>query len=589
MKQTTFFLIALLWSSLSLAAPINLPKDASGWTIFTPSDDSRICYVSAADSDGTGTAHDDDDAVVGADPFNPTGDVDEFPTFAAAYAATRSDYPDWILLKRGETWTANWGQIQRSGRGATEPFLIGAYGASGTSPVVQTGADEAWSIADDRSYFAIAGIDFYAHLRDPGNGGSITDALGDGGFDIYMGTGESTSGLLIEGCKFRYYESNRIQNDGISITDVRFYRCLFLDNYEDSSDHSQGLYSRLTTNLIIQECVFAHNGWYQASALGDDADADGQATQYNHNIYFASPTSGLQIKDSVFLDPSASSIKITAEYDVAGLLVQNNLLLGGDYGISMCANYEANTERIISPTITNNVLTQVGRLNATNQEVMTGLYLGGLSGGTVGGNLIINHENTGTTAAMGVSFFDGVFNATISGNIIYNIYSGIGITIGTSATDSTGMVISGNDIQMPANGDYTVWGRYALAGDFTFTGDTYYSNLSDGGRFAYNNVAVSDTAWISSTSDDYAWEEKTYPAPTRDVDTYMASIGETGTIDAFIAAQRAQDRYNWDSRLEADTVNDWIRAGFGINTPPGRSVGTGPAATVGTGPGFTLQ
>jgi len=104
---------------------------------------------------------------------------------------------------------------------------------------------------------------------------------------------------------------------------------------------------------------------------------------------------------------------------------------------------------------------------------------------------------------------------------------------------------------------------YAGAGQWTFSGNTYQTTESDGSRFYYNISNVSDATWVSTTSDDYgSLQIKSYPDSTKDVDTYNASIGGTGTVAAFIIAVRTQSYLNWDTRYEADRVNDWIRDGF---------------------------
>lgn len=47
-----FFISISLAPSVSFSTEINLPRDTTGWTIFTPSSDSRIMYV-AVDGDDT--------------------------------------------------------------------------------------------------------------------------------------------------------------------------------------------------------------------------------------------------------------------------------------------------------------------------------------------------------------------------------------------------------------------------------------------------------------------------------------------------------------------------------------------------------
>ena len=67
----------------------------------------------------------------------------------------------------------------------------------------------------------------------------------------------------------------------------------------------------------------------------------------------------------------------------------------------------------------------------------------------------------------------------------------------------------------------------------------------------------------------YAWGEDPntegdFPDPERDLESYLSSIGETATLEAFLAEARKQSRANWRPELTAQAVNDYIREGFGV-------------------------
>src|SRR6516164_3717349 len=130
------FLAALISLSclLGVATPTStwaqtasgLPLDANGWTIFTPSSDTRIIYV----SDSTGN---DSTGVIG-DSTHP------YKTLAQGMSLLRNGYPDWLLLKKGDTWTNQaLSNINVSGRSATEPMLFSSYG-TGAQPLIQVSA-----------------------------------------------------------------------------------------------------------------------------------------------------------------------------------------------------------------------------------------------------------------------------------------------------------------------------------------------------------------------------------------------------------------------------------------------------------------
>ena len=98
-----------------------LPVDANGWTIFTPSPDTRIIYVSNSS---------------GSDSAGVVGDVNHpYKTIAKGLSLLRQGYPDWLLLKKGDTWIES-NQLKKSGRSATEPMLISSYG-TGARPLIK--------------------------------------------------------------------------------------------------------------------------------------------------------------------------------------------------------------------------------------------------------------------------------------------------------------------------------------------------------------------------------------------------------------------------------------------------------------------
>src|SRR5687767_1931627 len=103
-----------LLENLESRLMMSVTQDAAGWTVVTPSADSRIVHVSSS------TGSDTNDGSVNA----------PVKTLAKAMTLMRANMPDHLLLKRGDTWTEeNFMEWGKGGRSATEPMLIGAYGA----------------------------------------------------------------------------------------------------------------------------------------------------------------------------------------------------------------------------------------------------------------------------------------------------------------------------------------------------------------------------------------------------------------------------------------------------------------------------
>jgi hypothetical protein len=129
-----------------VAAPVPaqnvLPRDPGGWTVFAPSTDTRIHYVSSTEGDdGTATWYGPASPEVGADPFAPTGVVRPYRTVAAASNAARDGYPDWVLLKRGDTWYET--LRLRNGRADAEPSVVCSYGPGCERPTLKTDSSTA--------------------------------------------------------------------------------------------------------------------------------------------------------------------------------------------------------------------------------------------------------------------------------------------------------------------------------------------------------------------------------------------------------------------------------------------------------------
>src|SRR5262249_55910785 len=100
--------------------------DENGWTVFSPSADTRIVYVSSSTGKDTNTG------------LSPNAPV---KTIAKALSRVRHGRPDWLLLKRGDVWTNEvFGYPKLAGRSASEPMLISSYG-SGARPLLKTGSD----------------------------------------------------------------------------------------------------------------------------------------------------------------------------------------------------------------------------------------------------------------------------------------------------------------------------------------------------------------------------------------------------------------------------------------------------------------
>ncbi|MEF3691949.1 MAG: hypothetical protein V3574_02765 [Candidatus Moraniibacteriota bacterium] len=99
-----------------------------------------------------------------------------------------------------------------------------------------------------------------------------------------------------------------------------------------------------------------------------------------------------------------------------------------------------------------------------------------------------------------------------------------------------------------------------------------FSNLENNKYYALNSMTFREAG---NTYDQNGWQSNFEPTANfnkrlmtdddRTVEKYMNSIGESGTLNNFIDFALAQDRYDWDTRIWASVINDYIRFGFDMS------------------------
>ena len=532
------------------AGYINLPRDGEGWTVFTPSSDSRIIYVAADGDNTTGKVYSKESPEIGNDPFNPVGPIKPFKGTWHAYQQTRDNMPDWVLYKRGDSFTEAIQYFHRSGRSAKEPYLIGAYGSSGPPPIMKIG-DGAFGMktGPTRSWLAISGIDFYAYTRDPASPDYVP-GHSNTGVSLYADGNNPQEGFLFEGCKFRMtamgMEATILNGGGITVR-----RCSFIDNYPKEA-HAMGFIADNVDGLILEENIFDKGGWYSQAGSG----GIGQATMYNHNTYVGR-VKNTAFRNNIFMRPASMNNKFTSDYGAASTVnvtVSNNLYVDGEIGIDMGGNDFA-PYRFKGILIEGNVITNMNMSRPTNRDIAYGIQVSDWDGGIVKNNLILHSNAAGTYA-----FLPGYTsrNVTITDNIVYDLKQ-VNAIFQTGSTTSTGMVFSENKIQQIELIGPIMNLKSAVVGNWTYSGNKYNANLNDSQRYSIDGVPKTLVQWQAATGDNSTFEQVSFPDPTRSIETYMDAIGETPTLDAFYVKCRAQNRYNWDSRFTADSVNTWIK------------------------------
>lgn len=373
------FAAALVVSSIMLAsaAHADVGQNPDGWTVFTPSTDTRQVYVS--DSAGN-------DANSGLDPASPV------KTLAKATSLLRDGQPDWLLLKRGDTWTnQNLGDWTKSGRSAEEPMLISAYG-EGPRPLLKTGNSNGitmWRGGIDYNNLAIVGLHFQAHTNTGINGahGIRLDRPGQN--------------LLIEDVELERYATNIVAQsteparpfENLSIRRSVIHDAFAQHTGISGGSHSQGVYTSNVRGILIEQNVLDHNG--------HNPDVAGaEPTMFNHNLYIQTDSDDLVVRGNIIARAAAHGLQARP-----GGLVEDNLFLDNSMAVFIAGDGGIAIENVILHASTNELLPD-------GQSRAWGIDMKNLDASQAIRNLIA-HTPGGVDALVGLA------GVTSEGNVVY--------------------------------------------------------------------------------------------------------------------------------------------------------------------------
>ncbi len=529
-------------------------QDSNGWTVVTPSSDSRIIYVSSSQgndsNDGMSTAT-------------------ARKTLAKATALLRPGYPDHLLLKSGDVWYESLGTYTSiGGRSAGEPMLISSYGTGArpsVRPVNATVTDNlfAHQTSTVGAHLYMIGIEFYDSFIDPSSHDYNSSAAGVNGYSWIDGGND----LLIEDCYFHFLAGGiTFQYDtGPSPQNITVRRNVITDIWAVAG-HAQGLFlGGVVGTNVVEENTFDHNAWKDAAFTVADV--------FNHHIYIEDSIN-VTVKNNLFLRCSSLSLKFVYYGDVpaitvmTGLVAYNNFFYQGEVGISMAAVTTAPcypTACTISPSATYNVMSQVNQSTPTGRPIGWGMEWKDVHGGTASNNLMTDFSYT--TNAFGIAMDDDVSNAgsgnnTFSQNLFYKI-NGPGISM-TPVTAWNLSHVQNNTFQDPSLGSSMV----DQEGSFSttaYSGNTY-SPVSMSHLATVSGATVSYATWLTDSGETGSSVSTTsFPDPTRNLGSYATKVlGMSGGVTDYLAAIRTASKANWHPEYTAPVINDYIRAGFGL-------------------------
>jgi hypothetical protein len=426
-------------------------------------------------------------------------------TFGRAYQLARDGFPDQILLRAGDVFENT---SIANGYGGWDKA-----GRSKDEPMVfgvyGDGPRPTVSVRDGAHGLLIMGNDVW-------NGNIAIVGLhfvndrpdpDKGGVGVRMfGTGGN---VLLEDCLFERFTGN------VSI---------------ESSINNDSSPSNWIRNVVVRRCVLvdAYSG-----------------TGHSQGIY-ASMVDGLTIDECV-LDHNGWSETIPGK-------------------ISTIYNHNA----YIQPSCTNVLVTRT----LTSRAAATGIQLRGRVSNAVG-NLAVDNA-IGITGGHGqMRWPEQAWAGTIAGNVVIGgrdvgsdgvegreprgFALGVGGSIGGHVTGNLVLSLKGRarcglwltQIGSSPNRNWTIAGNTVYDVDARYVLDHRPSPQSP--PIGVNTLVTSASpAWLDAR---------------RSIESYLSSIGRTGSQADYIEACRARPRRTWDARLAPASVVQYMRAGYGVSMP----------------------
>jgi hypothetical protein len=506
----------------------------NGWTKLEPSPESRRVHVSSSSGD---------DFKDGLSERTPKR------TLAAAIALLRHGEPDWLLLKRGDTWTESLGHWKRSGRSAEAPMVITSYGESGARPKLLTGVENglmtlyAGDSPASIDHLAIVGLHMHAHTYVGGATPSAVSWL------------IASRGLTIEDCFFEGYEVNiRIGAFDGRKRNVRIRRNVLVDAFATSGTVGHGMYVDDCDHLVIEQNVFDRNGW-------NPAVPEAKPSLYRHGIYLQGGSIGstnVLVRGNILANSASHGIQMRA-----GGVALDNLFLRNSIALQLGGGDEPHPGGVLAIAHRNVVLGGKD-IDAENPRGW-GVLAENVGAATLSENFIVQRSEGGFAVPLslaGDALGVGVRNVWVRDNVIHGW--GGSIHFSGDAAQFGPLWLERNRFHNALTDEALIQHRdRASLATVSSRDNRFFSRAPAGQWFGAGGQTHSFEQWARLVGDSGSsaaeWADA---SAARTIASYQKHLGETATLDAFLQGARSQSRQDWKARYTAEAVNEFIRGGF---------------------------
>jgi len=505
------------------AAPNPPGPQPVDWTPLHPSPDSLHVYVSSSSGSDTYSGFSEDSAK---------------RTLKGAIELLRDGHPDWLHFMQGDTFVEGLGDWRLSGRSADEPMVVTSYGSAGTRPTFLCRRDPGVTVHNVGVHdVAFVGLHFQAD--DPHG------VRGTFGVSLLA----PCTRVLIEDCAITSFLVNlRLQGQH---HDLKLRRSVITDAFTVTEAHAQGIYVDGVDGLLIEQCLFDHNGW--------NPDAPGAvATIYRHNVYLQGNTSNMIVRGNIIARGGSHGLQARS-----GGVIRDNVFLGNSINMLIGNNIQSNGA--VTATVVGNVILD-GRDIVEGDGRGWAAHFQCLASGEIAYN-VAAHQVTGT-APKGYMFDStlgvGVNETTFHDNVAYKW----GAPLLLVGNRFAGLRLRNNDLQELGQTELFRADYSGAFEGFTSAANRLFSSAPVDEWMFYNQQEMSLAEWSTAVNDAAsAAVQVSYPRPEETIAGYDAATGGGGSLESFLARARLQSRANWNDNLVGTNVAAHFRANFDVHVP----------------------
>lgn len=533
--------LAVLAAACAICLP-GLPASAAAdnqttdfWTHFTPSSDTRLIFVSSSEGN---------DSNSGLTPATPV------KTLVKAESLVRDGYPDWMLLKRGDSWRESMPFWTKSGRSPTEKLVVGAYGEGNQRPQIRS--EEVAAIRThgnmEVKHVAFVGLHLEPYARRDDQSVSGVTWL------------RRSTDILFEDLFVAGYANNfslQSTSDAAPVRNIRLNGCVVVDAW-NLDGHSQGIYARNIDGLTIENCVIASNGFSR--------DRGALPTIFNHNLYIQHGTHNVVIRGNIIADASSHGIQLRSGGDI-----EDNLFIANPIAILFGGGTQPD-EGGVTGSVRRNVILH-GRGISPDAPRSWGMEIANIRQAVIAENFISQSEwdSNGQAIRLFSKGNYGITNLLVERNAIVHwhgmvevlapdaghVYDNVRIRENLVFRDLTPHP-SNNNLNKPLVSLFAAHHPGMLISQNKYR---HYGMHSRPFRVSGSNLSVDQ--WVSQVEPSADIAAVSQPPTGFALADYYRSIGRSGGVAEFLAAARTSSRQNPNPALRPRAVHAWFASKLG--------------------------